>query len=386
MPSNRRDRITRRKQKNAIKEAVENKKYKKKISYVSISIVVLVVLAIGITAFQIISNKLKEKDEQAKLNEVYITANEKIISNNVKEEDLIRISAVGDIKFTNNIKISGKPYEGVFERVADIYKNRDVVIGNFNFEIDEEESKEFCQAVKKSGINCANIANKEVSEIQNYDYTLKYLSSLGLNVVGENKEDRIKIIENKGKKIALISYTADTTSSKVCFYSEKRAKEDLEKAKEISDYIIVMMDWKSGDTLNQEQSIAKYLVDNGADFIIGSNVEKVQRIETMKNKEEKDCVVAYSLGNYTDNGLDNNTELILNFDLYVDDNEVILYNVDFAPVYMRDQGSSNIQARYKIFDINKEIKEYEAGNNNIEEGFYLKLKEEIKELYKVLNK
>ena len=53
---------------------------------------------------------------------------------------------------------------------------------------------------------------------------------------------------------------------------------------------------------------------------------------------------------------------------------------------MRDQGSSNIQARYKIFDINKEIKDYEAGNNNIEEGFYLKLKEEIKELYKVLNK
>ena len=386
MPSNRRDRITRRKQKNAIKEAVENRKYKKKISYVSISIVVLVVLAIGITVFQIISNKLKEKDEQAKLNEVYITANEKIINDNVKEEDLIRISAVGDIKFTNNIKISGKPYEGVFERVADIYKNRVVVIGNFNFEIDEEESKEFCQAVKKSGINCANIANKEISEIQNYDYTLKYLSSLGLNVVGENKEDRIKIIENKGKKIALISYTVDTTSSKVCFYSEKRAKEDLEKAKEISDYIIVMMDWKSGDTLNQEQSIAKYLVDNGADFIIGSNVEKVQRIETMKNSEEKDCVVAYSLGNYTDNGLDNNTELVLNFDLYVDENEVILYNVDFAPVYMRDQGSSNIQARYKIFDINKEIKDYEAGNNNIEEGFYLKLKEEIKELYKVLNK
>ena len=34
----------------------------------------------------------------------------------------------------------------------------------------------------------------------------------------------------------------------------------------------------------------------------------------------------------------------------------------------------------------KEVKDYEAGNQNIEEGFYQKLKEETKELYKNLSK
>ena len=53
---------------------------------------------------------------------------------------------------------------------------------------------------------------------------------------------------------------------------------------------------------------------------------------------------------------------------------------------MRDEGADNTENRYKLVDVNKEVKDYEAGNQNIEEGFYQKLKEETKELYKNLSK
>ena len=385
MPSNRRDRITRRKQKNAIKEAVENKKYKKKVSYISISIVVLIVLAIAITCIQIFNNRNKQLKEQEKQEEVYKIANEKIIIDSVKESDLIRISALGEINLTNNIKISGKPYDKIFEDVSSYYKDRDIIIADTTYEISDENDKSFTQNIKKCGINYLNIANKEIASIEDSEYTLKFLNSMGFNVLGNN-EDRVKIVENKGKKIAIISYTMDDTSGKVSFYSEKRAKEDLEKASNEADYNIVLIDWKSGSTLSQNQTVAKYLIDNGANFIIGSNVGEIQRIETIKNKDDEDCIVAYSLGNFTSNGLEKNMELILNFDLYVDENNIILYSVDYVPIYMRDEGADNTENRYKLVDVNKEVKDYEDGNQNIEEGFYQKLKEETKELYKNLSK
>ena len=165
MPSNRRDRITRRKQKNAIKEAVENKKYKKKVSYISISIVVLIVLAIAITGIQIFNNRRKQLKEQEKLEEVYKIANEKIIIDSVKESDLIRISALGEINLTNNIKISGKPYEKIFEDVSSYYKDRDIIIADTTYEISDENEKSFTQNIKKCGINYLNIANKEIASI-----------------------------------------------------------------------------------------------------------------------------------------------------------------------------------------------------------------------------
>ena len=385
MPSNRRDRITRRKQKNAIKEAVENKKYKKKVSYISISIVVLIVLAIAITCIQIFNNRNKQLKEQEKQEEVYKIANEKIIIDSVKDSDLIKISTLGEINLTNNIKISGKPYDKIFENVNSYYKDRDIIIADTTYEVSDENDKSFTQNIKKCGINYLNIANKEIASIEDSEYTLKFLNSMGFNVLGNN-EDRVKIVENKGKKIAIISYTMDDTSGKVSFYSEKRAKEDLEKASNEADYNIVLIDWKSGSTLSQNQTVAKYLIDNGANFIIGSNVGEIQRIETIKNKEDEDCIVAYSLGNFTSNGLENNMELILNFDLYVDENNIILYSVDYVPIYMRDEGADNTENRYKLVDVNKEVKDYEDGNQNIEEGFYQKLKEETKELYKNLSK
>ena len=130
--------------------------------------------------------------------------------------------------------------------------------------------------------------------------------------------------------------------------------------KENADFSIVLMHW--GDVnknyANEEQkSQAQFLVDNGADIIIGSHPSALQEMEIIKNKDGKDCLVAYSLGDYTSDFQTDisNLEIILNLELYydVDKNEMSIYRVDYIPLYMNDYGETKTKNRYKILDIKK---------------------------------
>ena len=112
-------------------------------------------------------------------------------------------------------------------------------------------------------------------------------------------------------------------------YSEEQVKSDIEYAKENgAEYICVMIHWGDAisNTVSKEQkSIADFLVESGVNLIIGAHPSVVQPMEIIKNNEGEDCLVAYSLGDYTSDfrSENSNLELILNIQLYLPSQSIL---------------------------------------------------------------
>lgn len=66
--------------------------------------------------------------------------------------------------------------------------------------------------------------------------------------------------------------------------------------------------------------MAKFLVENGADIILGNHASAVQNMKIMKNKDGDNALVAYSLGNYISaETMDvSKIELVLNIEIRTD--------------------------------------------------------------------
>ena len=126
-----------------------------------------------------------------------------------------------------------------------------------------------------------------------------------------------------------------------------------------------------------QKSQAKFLVDNGADIIIGAHPSAIQPMEIIKNSNGEDCFVAYSLGDFTSDfkSENSNLELILNIQLYYNaqENKVSLYKVDYVPIYMNDYGSKYKENRYKLLDMKTEIANYGTDESNLDKKTNKKL-------------
>ena len=227
--------------------------------------------------------------------------------------------------------------------------------------------------------------------------TKRALEGIGYDVVGDNLgESRVKIKTIKNTKIAFLSYTYgfENQNSKTKeeldsanIYNSEIAKKDLEYAKENADYSIIIMHWGDAYSIKpnkEQQNIAKFLVENGADMILGNHASAVQKMEVMQSPEGKNVLVAYSLGNYiSGETMDiSKIELVLNIELRKsgETGEVVLSKVDYTPIYVLDRGTK-AENRYELIDMKGTAKAYAEGNKKIvNKETYNKLVEGLKKL------
>lgn len=306
--------------------------------------------------------------------------------NNYKSNSIVRISAIGDILFGNNLEKYGADEEGnythIFSDIKGYMKDSDIVLGTYEHVINNS-NKAFANAIKDSKVNLVTLAhNHALDNGQNgLNITKEYLEEIGIQTIGvysNESKDRVKIKESKGMKLAFLSYTYDNGTEGINIYNEEIVKQDLEYAKQNADFSIVLMHWGEVNTnvaSNTQKKQARFLVDNGADLIIGAHPSTVQPLEIMKNSEGKDCLVAYSLGDYTSDFGSSSLELILNIQLFynADENKVSLYKVDYIPVYMNDYGTNRTVNRYKLLDMKNEIVNYGLEGSTLDKETYDKL-------------
>ena len=383
--SKRRSRTRRR----DIAEIINNK------ATIIVILVVIVVLIIILGIMKLVNVQEQKKVAQEKQR---IDEQEKEINslNENKTNTIIRISAVGDILLGNNLKNHGKNYNNVFSDISKYLQDSDYTIGTYETNITDENSKEFAKAVKNSGVNFVSLAHNHALDYGNsgLNNTNEYLKSIDMQTVGitgENPESRVNIQEIKGVKVAFLAYTYDNRKQGVNIFNEETAYEDLKYAKENAAVSIVMMHWGNVNTneiSSKQKEQAEYLVNNGADIIIGAHPSAVQKMEIIKNQEGKDCFVAYSLGDYTsDFGTENsNLELILNMQIFVDkEGTASIYKIDYTPVYMIDNGAKLKENRFKILDMKKEISDYQTDKSNINKNVYEKLVRGVDRLNSILS-
>ena len=361
--------------------------------------------------------ELDEKIESIFEDTVQTIAN----SNSSKPDTIIRISAVGDIlcgeemlQDAYNEETKSYSFDHMFQNITSLVKRSDVVLGTMETNFVEKaysgygnrnSPKQFGEAVKNSGINLVSISTNHSLDygIAGLQETKDYLEQIGFGVVGDRlAEQTVTIKTIKNTKIAFLSYTygVEEQASKTTeeleglnIYSEEIAKQELEYAKENADYIFVIMHWGDPYATNpseEQKQIADFLIQNGANVILGNHPAAIQPMEVKQNEQGENTFVDYSLGNYI-SSINNDTskvELVLNIELRKssEDGKVTLSKVDYTPIYVLDNGQK-AQNRYELIDMKGIAKEYASGNTQIiDKKTYNKLLEGLKLLEKVVEK
>jgi poly-gamma-glutamate synthesis protein (capsule biosynthesis protein) len=144
--------------------------------------------------------------------------------------------------------------------------------------------------------------------------TLEYWSKYPhITVLGVNKsqqdQDTIKIIEKNGIKVAMLNYTyglnglpiPDNKPYLVNMLDKPKMKEDIKKAKELADFVIVFPHWGTEyeyEPDKKQRELAHFFANEGVDLVIGTHPHVLEPIEWIKSDSGHQMLLYYSLGNY----------------------------------------------------------------------------------------
>lgn len=241
--------------------------------------------------------------------------------------------------FTGDMMMHSRQMEFDFSRyfplVEDWFKSADFTIANMEFTLAGEPYTGYPQFsapdifatyVAESGVDIFLCANNHILDkgSEGAERTLDIYRNLGKShgvlftgAAGSQEERDATtplIIEHNGIRIALINFTYGTNLGSTLHwpkinYAQQKVflTEALQKAESMADFTIVLPHWGDEYQLLHSESqevLAKWLIENGADLIIGTHPHVVQDICQIDG-----VTVAYSLGNAVSNMSAQNTQL-----------------------------------------------------------------------------
>lgn len=178
----------------------------------------------------------------------------------------------------------------------------------------------FAEALKDAGFDMMLTANNHCLDRGDKALrrTLDILDNLEIDHIGtyHDKTDRDSLapfIKNiNGFEIAFLNYTYGTNGiqpkdgAEISLIDKDRIKKEINLAREKgAEIIIVNMHWGIEYVLLQnkiQKNLADFLIDCGADLIIGGHPHVIQPMEVVHNfRDDKDVLVVYSLGNFISN-------------------------------------------------------------------------------------
>ncbi|MGI5900484.1 MAG: CapA family protein [Christensenellales bacterium] len=301
------------------------------------------------------------------------------------DEDTISISikAVGDIAIQTDVlagaydsSTGGYDFTRLFSKIADSLKS-DFTIASFETVTLDTATAAYSgrnqynspfsviDAMKEAGIDAVTLANSHILDhgMDGIRQTTAKLDEAGIAHFGaynsqeEAEANRLQLVDVKGIKIAVLAYTEDVrgnlqslTTAQQSFAVNISKREDIladigrarEKGAEV---VIVALHW--GELFTNEpsstmRSLAEAMLTAGADVILGTHTQMVQRI-TNKTVDRNDGsqargIVAYSLGNfvseYRDVRQDSGIVLNINIEKDVASGEVTVNSPTFTPIWI----------------------------------------------------
>ena len=150
---------------------------------------------------------------------------------------------------------------------------------------------EYAQILKLGSIEAVNLANNHTYDYQKvgYDDTVNVLKK---NSIGYFGEENTYFTTVNDIRVALIGANGWNNSSAV----KEKLKKRITAAKEVSDLIIVEFHWgieRDHYPNSVQKDLAKYVIDQGANLVLGSHPHVIQGIGTYK-----DVNIVYSMGNF----------------------------------------------------------------------------------------
>jgi len=256
--------------------------------------------------------------------------------------------------------------------------------------------------------------------------TLDVLDENGIAHVGtyRSKDERdanngIKVVEVNGISIAFLAFTYGTNGMSIegkdylanVFYKDyltdlseinyDMLKADMAAARELdTDVIAVWMHWgieHYTKPVKVQYDLADFLFAEGADLILGGHTHVPQPMELRElvdnEGNKKTGFIVYSLGNFVScqDGKYVNLTAILNITLEKNQTsgETRIKSVNYAPMFMvdlEDYFSSPQEWRYRLWDLNTAINNYDSGNDMgvINTNLYQAMKKGLEDIRGIL--
>jgi poly-gamma-glutamate synthesis protein (capsule biosynthesis protein) len=251
---------------------------------------------------------------------VYYTYKNPIEENNSE----VTLGFVGDMMFDRGVKTSViKNFDGDYNKIlseAPELKNPDIMFGNLEGPVSDKGTKvgsiysfrmdpKVINTIKDAGFDIVSFANNHVGDYS----TPAFLDTIGrlkeANILftgaGENYSEASKttIIERDGIRIGYLGVSdvgpefmkAEETKPGIVLANDKNLDTLVKNAKASVDVLVVSIHW--GDEYKphnkRQETLAKRLIDNGADIIAGHHPHVPQDVE-----KYKDGLIIYSLGNF----------------------------------------------------------------------------------------
>ncbi len=192
--------------------------------------------------------------------------------------------------------------------------------------------------------------------------------------------DNIRVYEKEGVKIAFLAYTYGTNLYKqqseperiegayIPVYNEELIKHQVEKAKEISDFVFVSIHWgkENSHTVTEEQeNYAQLMADLGVDVILGHHPHVIQKIEWLEGQGGNKTLCYYSLGNglNAQDYLKNMVGITASFDIVKDKDGCRIENASCIPTFNVMTASYKNISLIPLDEMTDEIAEKHHCNN-----------------------
>lgn len=269
--------------------------------------------------------------------------------------------------------------KGLIEGNDIAFINQETILGGYDLGLSGyptfNSPLEIAQNLKDTGFNLVNMATNHALDkgqegIDNELNAFRNTEDMAFSGVADsqNTYDNITVFEKKGIKFAFLAYTYGTNgisppnSYSIHYFDEEEIKADIEKAKEISDVVIVSAHWGEENidyATDYQTYYAQIFADLGVDVVIGTHPHVIQPIEWYDGKDGNKTLVIYSLGNFLGGMLEVNNIVsgMVKFDFVKSDNGIAVENVKWIPLVIHfELKGDDIQedrCNYKIYPLSE---------------------------------
>ena len=244
-----------------------------------------------------------------------------------KKNKSIELTIVGDIMLSRGVDsyIKKRGYDHLYENMKDIFLEDDLTIVNLECPITEysrgankasrfvfKASADNAKAMKKAGIDLCDLANNHTMDYRSEGLkdTMDELERAGISYVGAGENagvDMSYIFEKDGFRLGILAYSIfppegfvyNADKANINFLLDydgsksEKIKAELKNLK--ADFKMVYFHWGieyEPYASKMQKDLARYAIDNGADFVVGAHPHVIQESELYKGK-----YIYYSLGN-----------------------------------------------------------------------------------------
>ena len=389
-------------------------------------LVMILVFTVTFGTYYLIKNdkKVNENNTPKQVAE----GKEEIEEVKVPDDITINMTVTGDVLCHNtnfwdayDASTDSYDFSYVFEDIEKYFSSADIVVGTIETSFAGKEAgysnyptfnspEELATDLKELGYDVMAMATNHCLDkgYKGLVSTIEELDKAGIKHIGTYKSEEdskeILIQDVKGIKMAFLNYTYGTNGIpipagkeySVNLIDKDKIKADIEKAKKLNaDVICVNMHW--GEEYRQtatpeQEELADFLFQNGVDLILGSHTHVLEPMEkrtvTLADGTKKDGFVIYSLGNFMSGQNANYTRQSVILDIQLTkkgkDNTISIDSVKYTPIYMYNIYAGKSMNRFKIMDIEEEIKKYDEGDATIGAQLYNTLVSELEHIYKVV--